>query len=174
MSDRGLRRLSSVLILTFLLVGGVPLAQPCHAEGEYGQCIDYSKLNLTTDQSNRIQQCDQEWFQEYQQTMPEIQQLRAKFQKLIASPKPADEAEIMFVQHQIDSKKTKLRMKATQITLKKKQILDEDQKKELNNQLQAEMAKKVQQHSGINTNIQPVRWQKIWSNMQNIFSQEKE
>src|SRR5579885_1833073 len=158
MSKSRLRRVSMGLSLTTLLVGFSPLVQSCHAEGECGHCvIDYSKLNLTSEQANKIQQCDQEWFQEYQQTLPEIQDLQRKFKKLMASQRP-DEAEIMLVQHQLDSKKAKLKMKATQILLKKQKILDEDQNKELKNQIQNEIQKKSQQNTGINTNIQPVRW----------------
>jgi hypothetical protein len=137
-----------------------------------GHCnIDYSKLNLTQEQTVKIQQCDQEWFQEYQQTQPEIQGLQQKFRRLIASEKP-DATEIMLVQQQIEAKKSKLKMKATQILLKKQQILDENQKKQFDTQIQSEIVKRRQQGSGVETNAQPERWRKIWTNMQNIFNQE--
>lgn len=156
-------------MLAFIL-SAYPMS--ANAQECIGNCnIDYSKLNLTPEQAVKIQQCDQEWFQELQQTQPEIQGLQQKFRKLMSNSKP-DAAEILLVQQQIEAKKSKLKLKATQTLLKKKQLLDETQKKALDNQFQGEILKARQQGTGVDSNVQQVRWKKIWNNMQNVFNQE--
>jgi len=163
------RRLVKQIALAVFIISAYPAAA---SADECGGCnIDYSKLNLTQEQVVKIQQCDQEWTQEYQTTQPEIQTLQQKFKRLLSSSKP-DATEIMLVQQQIEAKKSKLKMKATQVLLKKQQVLDENQKKAFDGQIQTELVKRRQQGAGIDTNIQPVRWKKIWNNMQNVFNQE--
>lgn len=150
------------MIGMYMYPAGAEDCSPCN--------IDYSKLNLSQEQTVKIQQCDQEWFQEYQQTQPEIQGLQQKFKRLLGSAKP-DATEIMLVQQQIEAKKSKLKLKATQVYLKKQQVLDENQKKAFDGQIQNELVKRRQQGTGIDTNVQQVRWKKIWNNMQNVFNQ---
>jgi Spy/CpxP family protein refolding chaperone len=168
MSDR---RIAKITIVAFVL-GAYPMSAGAQQECAMGSCnIDYNKLNLTQEQTVKIQQCDHEWFQELQQTQPEIQSLQQKFRRLLSSSKP-DAAEILLVQQQIEAKKSKLKLKATQTLLKKKQLLDESQKKAFDNQFQGEILKARQQGNGVDNNVQQVRWKKIWSNMQNVFNQE--
>ncbi|MDZ4836769.1 MAG: hypothetical protein SGJ27_23560 [Candidatus Melainabacteria bacterium] len=159
----------SIALVAFMLAAApaAGLAQDCD------NCnIDYSKLNLTQEQIVKIQQCDHEWFQELQSTQPEIQSLQQKFRKLLASSKP-DATEILLVQQQIEGKKSKLKMKATQTLLKKKEVLDENQKKALNDQFQTEVIKIRQRGAGVDAGTQqPVRWKKLWNDMQNVFNQE--
>ncbi len=167
MNDRWMSRKIAIAILLLAADASVAFAQDC------ANCnIDYSKLNLTQEQVVKIQQCDQEWFQELQTTQPEIQALQQKFRKLLASSKP-DATEILLVQQQIEGKKSKLKMKATQTLLKKKQVLDENQKKALNDQFTTEVIKARQRGTGVDAGTQqPVRWKKLWNDMQNVFNQE--
>ncbi len=165
------RRVGRIAIIAFVL-SAYPMSAGAQQECATGTCnIDYSKLNLTQEQAVKIQQCDHEWFQELQQTQPEIQTLQQKFRRLLSSSKP-DATEILLVQQQIEAKKSKLKLKATQTLLKKKQLLDDSQKKAFDNQFQGEVLKMRQQGNGVESNVAPVRWKKIWNNMQNVFNQE--
>lgn len=167
MNDRSMSKSLAIAVLLLAAEPMAALAQDC------GNCnIDYSKLNLTQEQVVKIQQCDQEWFQELQTTQPEIQSLQQRFRKLLSSSKP-DATEILLVQQQIEGKKSKLKMKATQTLLKKKQVLDENQKKALNDQFTTEVVRARQRGAGVDTGTQqPVRWKKLWNDMQNVFNQE--
>ncbi len=172
MSDRGLKKLGLGLTANILLLSSSSAFMPANAEGQCGQCIDWSKLNLNQEQALKVQQCDQEWFKELQETQPEIQALQSKLKKLLASPKP-EATEIMLVQQQLDSKKAKLKMKATQNILRKKEILDENQKKAFNNQMETEIVRRKQLGNGVDNTVQPVRWKRIWNDMQNVFNQQQ-
>lgn len=169
-------RLYAALSVIYLITGG---ALPASADESKvtpdgcGACnINYTKLNLSQDQKVKIQQYDQEWFEEYQKTQPELQGLQEKFKKLLASPQ-ADGTEIIIVQQQIDAKKSKLRSKATQVLIKKRQLLDGTQNKTLDGMIAEEILKRRQNNKGIDSR-QPVRWQKLLNNFTNIFPQGQE
>lgn len=168
MNDRRIK-IATLAVFIFSTYSG-----SAKADDGCGHCnIDYGKLNLNQEQTVKIQQCDQEWFQEYQQTQPEIQNLQQKFKRLLSSSRP-DATEIMLVQQQIEAKKSKLKLKATQILLKKQQVLDENQKKAFDGQIQTELVKRRQQGTGVDNNVQQVRWKRIWNDVQNVFSQGQE
>ncbi|MBX9696186.1 MAG: hypothetical protein K2Z81_27605 [Cyanobacteria bacterium] len=172
-SSLSIRLAASILLAGFM--GGH--TSPAYAGDEClspgGACcnIDYSKLNLDKTQTARLQQYDQDWFQEYQKVQPEIQGLQQRFKGLLASPE-VDSTEVMRVQQQIDQKRSALKSKATQILIQKRRVLQPNQNRLLDGMIKEEITKRKVRTQG--ENVVPVRWQKILNNVTNIFPQNQE
>jgi len=165
------------MVASIALIGllSVVTPSPAMADGGTQDCthcnIDYEKLNLTDSQKTQIQKYDTEWFQEYQKTQPEIQDLQQQFKDLLASPK-VEATEVMRVQQQIDQKRSGLKTKATQILIKKRRLLSSNQNKLLDNMIKEEISKRRLRATG--ENVVPVRWQKMLNNVTKIFPQGQE
>lgn len=135
--------------------------------------INYKKLDLTKEQSVKIQQLDQQWFEKYQKLKPQIQEKKQKVNKLMADPK-GDSTDILMLQKKVDSLISELKGEATKILIKKKQVLTATQRKQLQQMINDEVAKRKSQKSGVVPTQQTQRWQKIWENINGIFKQDTE
>ncbi|MCA9805951.1 MAG: hypothetical protein KC777_28480 [Cyanobacteria bacterium HKST-UBA02] len=166
-------RLMMALILStvvFALVQG-----PARAEGDApcGHCnIDYEKLDLSNDQSLKIQQLDQQWFDTYQKMHPKIQEKQQQLKKLMASPN-SDPTELIMLQQKIDKENSELKSFAISIWTKKKEILNDAQKEKLQILIRDELQKRQGRGGGREQDQIPIRWQKLLRNMQNIFSPDQ-
>lgn len=160
--------LASMMLVLFFI------SEPVFAE-ENSPCnhcnIDYTKLNLTKDQSVKIQQLDQQWFEKYQKLQPEIQEKQQKVKKLMAAPK-ADPTELIMLQKKVDSLLSELKGEATKILIKKKELLTAKQRDQLQQMIKDKLGQRRQKGAGYAPAQQPVRWQKIWQNLNGIFNQD--
>ncbi len=138
--------------------------QPC------GHCrIDYTRLDLTPDQSSKIQNLDREFHDKYQQLKPAIVENQQKVKKLMASPQ-AEATEIMMVQQKIDDLQGELRRFAAQILIKKKECLNTSQKERLEQMIKEELIKRQQDKGGVQSPATPQRWQKLIRGVEGIFN----
>lgn len=138
--------------------------QPC------GHCrIDYTRLDLTSDQSNKIQALDRDFQEKYQQIKPAIVENQQKVKRLMASPQ-SDATEIMMVQQKIDDLQGELRRFAAQILIKKKDCLNPTQKERLEQMIKEELIKRGQDKGGVQANQVPQRWQKLIRGVEGIFN----
>jgi len=154
----------SIFQLTSLEAFASDPQQPC------GHCrIDYTKLDLSSDQNNKIQGLDKEFQEKYQQIKPAIIENQQKVKKLMASPQ-SDATEIMMVQQKIDDLQGELRRFAAQILIKKKDCLNSTQKERLEQMIKEELIKRGQDKGGVQANPVPQRWQKLIRGVEGIFN----
>lgn len=157
-----------------VLVAGSSI-EPVRADGDNpcGHCnIDYEKLDLSSDQSVKVQQLDQQWFEYYQKSHPKIQEMQQELKKLMSSPK-SDPTELIMMQQKIDQENSKLKSFAISIWAKKKELLSDPQKEKLQLLVKDELQKRQRQGSGVQQDQVPVRWKTILRNMQNIFNPDQ-
>jgi len=93
-------------------------------------CVDWSRLNLTTVQSQQITQLDTEWQAKYTRLQPQIIEAQRKLERLLPDPK-SDPLEIMSTQQNIARMKESLRNEATTNYLRKRNCLSEPQQHQL-------------------------------------------
>lgn len=154
----------SIIQLTSTKAYAADPQQPC------GHCrIDYTRLDLTPDQSNKIQGLDKEFQDKYQQIKPAITENQQKVKKLMASSS-SDATEIMMVQQKIDDLQGELRRFAAQILIKKKDCLNPTQRERLEQMIKEELIKRGQDKGGVQANPVPQRWQKLIRGVEGIFN----
>ena len=169
-----------IAILTALaLAAGCQLMLPAlpvmadDASASHGCNAIYSALpNLTDEQRAKLQQIDQQWVETYQKLHPEIQQCQQDLKKQLANPK-SDPTELMMLQKKLEDLKGQLKLEAMKCHVKKREVLNEEQQRLFQNMLQERIHKKRQEQTGMETPSTPIRWQRIWQNMQNIWQQDK-
>ena len=92
--------------------------------------VNWSSLNLTTDQSEHINQVDAQWRTTASQLMPQLQDDKSELVKLLNSPN-TDQQKIMDLQNRINTNKSQLQNAAMQSYLKKKDYLNPEQQQQL-------------------------------------------
>ncbi|PWT94881.1 MAG: hypothetical protein C5B53_12215 [Candidatus Melainabacteria bacterium] len=92
--------------------------------------VDWSKLNLTAQQSKKIEELEQQWRHDYAQLKPAISEDQAKIGKLLGEH-DSDPVEIMSVQASLARKREQLSALAMSNYLKKREILSENQQRTL-------------------------------------------
>jgi len=155
--NSGTNRSMSTVAKKVVLVIGIQsaLVMPAFAED---CCVDWSKLNLSAQQNQQIQQLESQWQQDYNQIKPSIETHNA------------DPVELMAVQQSITRKKDQLNAAATANYLRKRQVLNENQQHQLNQMIQARIAAKQQEmHPGAQTDTMPGRLQGL---MQRVLQQK--
>ncbi|MEB3286157.1 MAG: hypothetical protein VKJ04_01500 [Vampirovibrionales bacterium] len=106
-----------------LLLGGSP-AFASHPD------VDWGGLNLSSQQSQQINQVEAQWKVTAGQIIPQIKQDKSELLRLLNSPN-GDQRRIMELQGRINSNKSRLHNAAMQSYLKKKEYLSPDQQQQL-------------------------------------------
>jgi Spy/CpxP family protein refolding chaperone len=88
---------------------------------------DWTKLSLNEDQSKQIHEIEEGWNQKYREMMPSLVEDQQRLSKLLEDHN-SDPVEIMTVQTSVARKREQLNAVALATYLKKKSILDENQK----------------------------------------------
>lgn len=153
-------------ISTFTLALGLSLAGNEAAFAGEGCCLDWKKLNLSTQQTMQIQGLEQDWNSKYVKLQPEILEQQRKLAKLLMDPK-SDPLEIMATNQSIARLKEQLRNEATTNYLHKRALLNSDQQHQLESMMQqmiasrqqsATSAPQTEEQGGFMDIIQKVRW----------------
>lgn len=127
--------------------------------------INWSRLNLTSQQQTQIQALEEEWSAKYMRLQPQIVEGKKKLQKLFADPK-ADPLEIMNTHQTVMRLTEELRTAATANHLKKRAILTPAQRKQYEMMLQTMLVERQRSNlgsgssgqSGLMDMIQKARW----------------
>ncbi len=142
---------------------------PAYAEGGPTRChIDWTKLNLSPQQNQQIQTLEASWIKEYQELAPSIQEDQKRLAQLLAD-RQADPVEVMAVQQSIAQKKEKLHNEALKNFLKKKQILNDNQKQQLEFMLKQSIEERQKQINSSNDQVMPDRIQNLMQKVRNIW-----
>lgn len=145
------------------------LTLPAQAEGGPTRChIDWTKLNLSPQQSSQIQTLEAQWIKEYQELAPAIQEDQKRLAQLLAD-RQADPVEVMAVQQSIAQKKEKLHNEALKNFLKKKQILNDNQKQQLEFMLKQSIEERQKQLNSSSDQVMPDRIQNLMQKVRNIW-----
>ncbi len=113
--------------------------------------IDWSKLNLTRDQSQAIDDLNNKWLHDYNEIQPSIKDDQRKLTELLGAHN-SDPVEIMSVQQSLAHKREKLKNIAMVNYLKKRQILTDTQKHDLDLMVRDVIAQK-QNNNSANVNL---------------------
>lgn len=146
---------------TILIVTGCVL--PAAAD-EPNCSINWTKLNLSPQQSERIQSLDNKWNEFYVNLQSSIVNDQRKLTQLLSDPK-SDPVEIMALQQSITRKREQLRSKATATYLRKRQLLNDQQQVELQNMVKRAIAERRRINS---MGTQPANTDRIQNLMQRV------
>jgi peptidoglycan hydrolase CwlO-like protein len=134
--------------------------------GHARNCVDWTRLNLTPQQSQQIAQLDAEWQTKYSALQPQIIQLQRKLERLLPDPK-SDPLEIMATQQNIARMKEQLRNEATTNYLRKRSVLLEPQQHQLEAMLHQMVMERqrpsmpstqADQQGGITNIVNKIKW----------------
>jgi Skp family chaperone for outer membrane proteins len=140
-------------------------ALPAVAQERTIKCIDWSKLNLSSQQQQQINSLESEWKTKYSQAQPKIVEAQKKLEALLPNPK-SDPLEIMATQQTVARLKENLRNDATTNYLRKRALLNETQQHQLEGMLQqmvtdrqrANSAAQGEQSPGIQNIVNKIKW----------------
>lgn len=116
-------------ILSFTTIAVIVMQPyvPVWADDEHRRCkLDWTKLNLTPEQSREIEQLNAQFNNEYNEIKPVIDEEKRKLTQLLAD-RSSDPVEIMSLEQSLNRKKAELHAQATANYLKKRQLLNEHQ-----------------------------------------------
>jgi Spy/CpxP family protein refolding chaperone len=135
-------KLSSLALACYTSLSLLP-ASPAYAEE--GSCgIDWKKLQLSQQQQQQIELLDGQWNQTYLSIQPSLVDDQHKLQRMLTDPK-SDSMTIMMLQQSIDQKKNNLKASATSIYLKKRQLLNQQQQRKLEEMIKEMMDQRMNQ-----------------------------
>lgn len=144
-----------------VLVIGIQSALVLPVFADESCCVDWSKLNLSPQQTQQVQQLETQWQQDYSQIKPAIADEQRKLQRLLESHN-ADPVELMAVQQSLTRKKEQLNQAATANYLRKRQVLNENQQHQLEQMIrQRIIAKQKEMHPNMQSNDMPGRLQNL-------------
>jgi len=162
---------SAALSIAAGMAMDISQSNPCLAQDSAtGQfCIDWNKLNLTSAQSTQLKTLEQQWFRESSEIIPQIRDDQSKLQKAIADHN-ADPVQVMTLQQAVARRKEQLNSLAMQNFLAKKKVLDEGQKKQLEDMVRVVVAnRKNQMYPGSQTEVMPDKIQGLMEKVRNIW-----
>jgi hypothetical protein len=129
------------------------------------RCVDWKRLNLSTQQSQSITQLDDYWHAKYQHVQPQIMESQKKLERLLSDSK-SDPLEIMATQQNIARLKEQLRNEATTNYLRKRAVLNEGQQHQLEAMLSQMVMERqhttpmvqADQAGGIGNIVNKIKW----------------
>jgi hypothetical protein len=130
--------LNSAFALLFAASAVAPLA----AFAAPGVPPPYDKLNLAPDQAQRIQQLDADWKQNYMNLGPRLRSAQSRLTQLLASP-TSDPLEVTSQQQRVNQLKETLAEQATTNYLRKRRLLNSDQRQQLEGYLRRMVAERT-------------------------------
>lgn len=144
-----------------VIVIGLQSALVLPALADESCCVDWSKLNLSPQQNQQVQQLESQWQQDYSQIKPSIAEEQRKLQRLLESHN-ADPVELMAVQQSLTRKKDQLNQAATANYLRKRQVLNENQQHQLEQMIRQRISQKQKEmHPNAGSNEMPGRLQDL-------------
>jgi hypothetical protein len=123
------------LISIAITCGGTGFAFADECKG----LIDWQKLNLSTQQQQQVQNLEAQWNRDYMELQPAILEDQRKLTQELSDSRP-DPVEVMALQQSIARKQEQLRATATANYLRKRQCLNEDQCKQMEDMLHQALA----------------------------------
>lgn len=162
-TNKSVRRAAKKVVLVI----GVQVACVIPALADPACCVDWSKLNLTPQQNQQVQELETQWLTEYNQIKPAIAEDQRKLQRLLESHN-ADPVELMAVQSSLNRKKEQLAQAAAANYSRKRRVLNENQQHQLQQMISQRIAEKQKElHPGSQTDVVPGRLQDL---MQRVLS----
>jgi Spy/CpxP family protein refolding chaperone len=125
----------ALFVNTFVLI-------PVFCQDEH-MIVDWSKIALNAQQSQQVKELDEQWRRDYGQLKPAIADDQRKISKLLGEH-DSDQVEIMSVQASLARKREQLSALAMANYLKKRQVLNESQKRTLENMMRQAIAEHEQ------------------------------
>jgi Spy/CpxP family protein refolding chaperone len=107
--------------------------------------IHWDKLGLSASQQQQIQQIEEGWKKQYQETAPTIADEQQRLSKKLGEH--CDQLEIIQLHNSIDRKQMQLRQLAMLTFLKKRAVLTDSQQRSLEVMMNTEIAKRQQEVS---------------------------
>ena len=131
--------------------------------------VDWTKLNLSPQQSSQIQSLEQQWYKDFNELSPQIRDEQSKLQKLL-SDHNADPIQVMALQQSIARRREQLSNAAMQNYLNKRKVLDEKQQKQLEEMMRVLIISRKQQlNPGAQTEVMPDKIQSLMRRVRDIF-----
>ncbi|MFA6212137.1 MAG: hypothetical protein WCT03_03590 [Candidatus Obscuribacterales bacterium] len=134
--------------------------------------VDWTKLNLSPQQSAQIQTLEQQWYKDFNELSPQIRDEQSKLQKLL-SDHNADPIQVMALQQSIARRREQLSNAAMQNYLNKRKVLDEKQQKQLEDMMRVLISnRKAQMYPGSQTEVMPDKIQNLMRKVREILPME--
>jgi Spy/CpxP family protein refolding chaperone len=149
----------------------VSQSNPCLAQDSTtSSCsVDWNKLNLSAAQTAQIKELDQEWYRESGELKRQIRDEQIKLQHAL-SDHTSDGMQVISYQQTVEGRKGELRILATRIYLAKKKVLNEDQKRQLEDMMRAAVQnRKSQMFPGSQTEVMPDKIQSLMQRVRGIW-----
>lgn len=159
---------SSPMIFSATLILCIMVAPVAY--GDETRCsIDWQRLQLTAEQNQQVQSLEAQWSQQYMEIQPSIIEDQRKLTRLLSDAK-SDPVEIMALQQSLARKREQLRAAATTNYLKKRQILNGDQQRTLEDMIRQILAERQRMlNPGSQTDVMPDRIQSLMQRVRNIW-----
>jgi hypothetical protein len=117
------------------------MAAPAAALADPGVPPPYDKLQLAPSQATRIQQLDADWKHNYMNLGPRLRTAQSRLTEMLASP-ASDPLEVTTQQQRVNQLKETLAEQATTNYLRKRQLLNMDQRRQLEGYLRRMVAER--------------------------------
>lgn len=125
----------------FLLLLVALTMAPGAASAQGGVAPPYDKLNLGPEQVSRIQQLDADWRLNYSNLSPRLRSAQERLTQLLATPK-SDPLEVTTQQQRINQLRETLASQATATYLRKRRLLNMEQRRQLEGYLRRMVAER--------------------------------
>jgi hypothetical protein len=139
---------------------------PALADGNHCK-IHWEKLNLSPQQSQQIQALEQQWKHTYDELAPVIADEQQLLTKKLGQH--CDQLEIITLHNSIDTKQRQLRNMAMMTVLKKKAVLNEDQRRSLEDMWHQEIVKHQQENNQLPKDGTPEGIQDLWNRANHVI-----